>query len=116
MRPIKKIVRSEGHEVSTLSHKDDTYYEVVKSLDDDEQFYGLGDKTGYLNKRGYEYDNWNYDEPRPHIESFTHLYKSIPVMFGLKNGHPYGLFFLTILIVVILIWARKVLITITILL
>lgn len=89
----KKIVRSEGHEVSTLSHKDDTYYEVVKSLDDDEQFYGLGDKTGYLNKRGYEYDNWNYDEPRPHIESFTHLYKSIPVMFGLKNGHPYGLFF-----------------------
>lgn len=89
----KKIVRSEGHEVSTLSHQDDTYYEVVKQLADDEQIYGLGDKTGYLNKRGYEYDNWNFDEPRPHIETFTHLYKSIPVMFGLKNGHPYGLFF-----------------------
>lgn len=89
----KKIVRSEGHEVSTVDHQENTYYEVVKSLATDEQFYGLGDKTGFLNKRGYEYDNWNYDEPRPHIESFTHLYKSIPILFGLKNGHPYGLFF-----------------------
>ncbi len=55
--------------------------------------YGLGDKTGYMNKRGYEYDNWNTDDPAPHLENFTRLYKSVPVMFGLKDGHPYGLFF-----------------------
>ncbi|MCF6165221.1 alpha-glucosidase [Furfurilactobacillus rossiae] len=89
----KKIVRAEGHEVSAVNSAEDSYYEIVKTLADDEQFYGLGDKTGYLNKRGYEYDNWNMDEPRPHIETFTHLYKSIPALFGLKNGHPYGMFF-----------------------
>lgn len=89
----KKIVRSEGHEVAAIDEASDTYYEVLNQLDDDEQFYGLGGKTGFLNKRGYEYDNWNTDEPRPHIESFTHLYKSIPILFGIKQGHPYGLFF-----------------------
>ena len=89
----QKIVRSEGHEVSAVDQQDTKYYEIMNQLSEDEQFYGLGDKTGFLNKRGYEYDNWNYDEPRPHIESFTHLYKSIPVLFGQKQGHPYGLFF-----------------------
>ena len=67
--------------------------EVLKSLANDEVFYGLGGKTGFLNKRGYEYDNWNSDQPTLHNETQTHLYKSIPVLYGLKNGHPYGLFF-----------------------
>ena len=66
---------------------------MVKSLADDEEFYGLGDKTGYLNKRHYAYDNWNTDNPDPQVESFTRLYKSIPILLGLKNGHPYGIFF-----------------------
>lgn len=100
-RPITKtidaahqsIMRAEGHEVSSVSQTEDHYYQVVKALDPDEQFYGLGDKTGYLNKRSYQYDNWNYDEPRPHIETFTNLYKSVPVLFGLKKGHPWGIFF-----------------------
>ena len=100
-RPIAKtidaahqsIMRAEGHEVSGVSQTEDHYYQVVKALDPDEQFYGLGDKTGYLNKRSYQYDNWNYDEPRPHIETFTNLYKSVPVLFGLKKGHPWGIFF-----------------------
>lgn len=87
------IVRAEGHEVSSVNSEDSSYYEIVNALDTDEHFYGLGDKTGFLDKRGYEYDNWNYDEPRPHIESFTNLYKSIPVLLGLKQGHAYGLFF-----------------------
>ncbi|MBB1078914.1 glycoside hydrolase family 31 protein [Limosilactobacillus sp. STM2_1] len=88
-----KLVAAEGHDVAGGSDQDETYFEVIKSLATDEQIYGLGDKTGYLNKRGYEYDNWNTDNPAPQVESFTRLYKSIPFMLGLKEGHPYGLFF-----------------------
>ena len=89
-----KLAESEGHDVDKLLGKHDAdYYEVVKSLADDEEFYGLGDKTGYLNKRNYAYDNWNTDNPDPQVESFTRLYKSIPILLGLKNGHPYGIFF-----------------------
>ncbi|WP_240397530.1 TIM-barrel domain-containing protein, partial [Lactobacillus crispatus] len=89
-----KLAESEGHDVDKLLGKHDAdYYEVVKSLADDEEFYGLGDKTGYLNKRHYAYDNWNTDNPDPQVESFTRLYKSIPILLGLKNGHPYGIFF-----------------------
>ena len=66
---------------------------LIKQLDPDEVFYGLGDKTGFMNKRGYEYENWNTDDPAPQMENFTRLYKSIPVLYGLRQGRPYGLFF-----------------------
>ncbi|WP_407889002.1 glycoside hydrolase family 31 protein [Levilactobacillus sp. N40-8-2] len=90
----QRLVEAEGHSVTTATVKSDTgYYEVVKALAPDEHLYGLGDKTGYLDKRGFEYDNWNVDNPAPQLENFPNLYKSIPVMLGLKNGHPYGLFF-----------------------
>lgn len=74
----QKLAESEGHEVVTSRGKDDHYYELVKELADDEQFYGLGDKTGFLNKRHYAYENWNTDNPEPQVESFTRLYKSVP--------------------------------------
>lgn len=90
----ERLVEAEGHSVSgSTTGADSSYYQVVKSLASDEHLYGLGDKTGYLDKRGFEYDNWNTDNPAPQMENFTKLYKSIPVMYGLKNGHPYGLFF-----------------------
>ncbi|GEO67556.1 glycoside hydrolase family 31 protein [Levilactobacillus spicheri] len=90
----QRLVEAEGHTVQKATVKSDTgYYEVVKSLAPDEHFYGLGDKTGYLDKRGFEYDNWNADNTEPQLEILPNLYKSIPVMLGLKNGHPYGMFF-----------------------
>ncbi len=85
-----KLAKEEGHSVAG-EQKDKIL--LVKQLADDEQFYGLGDKTGFLDKRGYEYDNWNSDNPAPQVESFKALYKSIPFLIGVKNGHPYGLFF-----------------------
>lgn len=89
-----KLAESEGHDVKKLlGMHDKDYYEIVKSLASDEEFYGLGDKTGFLNKRHYAYDNWNTDNPAPQVESFTRLYKSIPILLGIKEGHPYGIFF-----------------------
>lgn len=89
----QKLVEAEGHSATTQAAHDADYFQVVKNLASDEQLYGLGDKTGYLNKRGFEYDNWNIDYPDPQLEILPNIYKSIPVMLGLKNGHPYGLFF-----------------------
>ena len=49
-------LESEGHAVSAEGEKEDPVM-VVKQMSGDEKFYGLGDKTGVLNKRNYEYEN-----------------------------------------------------------
>lgn len=67
--------------------------EIVKSISGSECFYGLGDKTGFLNKRHYDYEMWNTDEPHPHVDSFKSLYKSIPFFMALKDDCCYGIFF-----------------------
>lgn len=89
----RATVLAEGHDINILDKTNNRYYELIKSLDSDEPFYGLGDKPSFLNKRGYDYDNWNVDFGHVHNESVKGIYKSIPVMYGLKAGHPYGLFF-----------------------
>ncbi len=68
------LLQAEGHGVC-----DDAYWtiEVCKALPADAAIYGLGDKTGFLNKRHYEYVNWNTDDPAPHCDNFKSLYKSI---------------------------------------
>lgn len=61
----------------------------VKRMQGAEAFYGCGDKTGFLNKRGYEYVNWNTDDWLPHVDSMKALYKSIPFFI---TKLPYGVF------------------------
>ena len=56
-------------------------------------FYGFGEKTGFLNKRGYEYEMWNTDNPEPHVDSFRTLYKSIPYYITFNKDYCYGFFF-----------------------
>lgn len=85
------IAEEEGHaaESSFKKHK----IEVIKKIFGDEKFYGLGDKTGYLNKKGYYYEMWNTDDPRPHTESFKSLYKTIPFFITLRDKAVFGIFF-----------------------
>lgn len=66
---------------------------VMKEMLGGECFYGLGDKTGYLNKKGYYYEMWNTDNPSPHVESFKSLYKSIPFFITLRQNISCGIFF-----------------------
>ncbi|SFD06980.1 glycoside hydrolase family 31 protein [Clostridium uliginosum] len=94
----KPLVRCEYNLASIEDHKveestDELNIQVIKKLKGDEKFYGLGDKTGYLNKRGYEYEMWNTDEPMPHVESFKALYKSIPFFIALTENNTFGIFF-----------------------
>lgn len=72
-------LRSEGHEIPAdfLPNADAWQVEVCKQLPKDAVIYGLGDKTGFLNKRHYAYVNWNTDDPTPHCDNYKSLYKSI---------------------------------------
>ena len=82
---MKKLLESEGHSFFDLetNHK----IEVMKKMDGSECFYGLGDKTGFLNKKGYDYMMWNSDIPDAHTDAFKSLYKSIPFFMTKTNTH-----------------------------
>ena len=86
-------MRQEGHVVH--AGDDACRFQITKSLYGDEVFYGLGDKTGFLNKMGYDYTMWNTDNPDPHVENptFKALYKSIPFFITLRKDCVYGIFF-----------------------
>lgn len=89
---MKKLMQGEGHNPFGLL-KEAYPVQVVKVLDGDEKFYGLGDKMGSLNKRGYDYENWNTSNPQAQTEAFKALYKSVPFFVTLKENSVYGLFY-----------------------
>ena len=63
--------------------------ETRKVLREEENFYGLGEKAGELNRRGHAYTMWNSDKPC-YSEREDPLYKSIPFFMSSNN---YGIFF-----------------------
>ncbi|SHJ70540.1 alpha-glucosidase [Anaerobranca californiensis DSM 14826] len=90
-RGVGNLAEEEGHKINKV--RDKLAIEVLKELEGNEYIYGLGDKTGHLNKKGYHYKMWNTDDPSPHVESFEAMYKSIPFFIVLKQGMAYGIFF-----------------------
>ena len=71
----QELLIAEGHAINDSDGQ--WAVEVLKALGPKDAIYGLGDKTGYLNKRHYAYENWNTDDPAPHVDCFKSLYKSI---------------------------------------
>jgi alpha-glucosidase len=65
---------------------------VWKKMPADENYYGLGDKAGPMNRRNRSFTNWNTDE-FGWQESTDPLYKTIPFFIGLRKGMAYGVFF-----------------------
>ncbi|WP_241535947.1 TIM-barrel domain-containing protein [Indiicoccus explosivorum] len=63
-----------------------------KQLDDADRFYGFGEKTGFLDKRGDRLVMWNSDVFAPHNPETDPLYQSIPFFLTLRNGNAHGLF------------------------
>lgn len=62
-----------------------------KKLQKDEQFLGLGEKTGPLLRRGQFYTMWNSDYPA-YTKKQDPLYASIPFYIGLRDVGAYGIF------------------------
>lgn len=81
----KALLLAEGHAAEAQTRWPIT---VRKSLAPADAIYGLGDKTGYLDKRHYAYENWNTDDPSPHVDCFQSLYKSIN-FFIVKGEHGF---------------------------
>lgn len=69
--------------------KDSTWQTTFKTLRPDEHFFGLGEKTGSLDRRGKSYRMWNSDKPCYGVNEDP-LYKSIP--FFMSN-YGYGIFY-----------------------
>jgi alpha-glucosidase len=65
---------------------------VWKKMPADENYYGLGDKTGPMNRRNRAFTMWNTDE-FGWQEFNDPLYKTIPFFIGLRAGKAYGVFF-----------------------
>ncbi len=87
-----EFIKQEGHDVD-MTGSQNYAVQCIKQLDAGDCIYGLGDKTGVLNKRYYEYENWNSDIPDPHEDCFKSLYKSIPFFITLKENGVYGIFY-----------------------
>ncbi|MES2418017.1 MAG: glycoside hydrolase family 31 protein [Bacteroidota bacterium] len=68
------------------------YVYATKECLPEENFFGLGDKSGNLNLRGRHFQNWNTD-----AYSFgwdqDPLYRTIPFYIGIHDREAYGIFF-----------------------
>ncbi|MHB1684423.1 MAG: glycoside hydrolase family 31 protein [Bacilli bacterium] len=57
-----------------------------------EPIYGLGEKTGYLNKANSLQSMWNTDVYAPHVPEIRELYVSVPVFYVVGEEASYGIF------------------------
>ncbi|MEJ5992785.1 glycoside hydrolase family 31 protein [Pedobacter sp. Du54] len=68
------------------------YVYATKECLSEENFFGLGDKSGNMNLRGRKFQNWNTD-----AYSFgwdqDPLYRTIPFYIGIHEAAAYGIFF-----------------------
>ncbi|MGL5085757.1 MAG: TIM-barrel domain-containing protein, partial [Clostridium sp.] len=74
------------------SFKDEDESIYISKINDCLGYYGLGEKGGDLNKKGYYTENYNTDDPETDDKSTTY-YKTIPFYVGLKEDCAYGIFF-----------------------
>ncbi len=63
-----------------------------KWMPPDEHYFGLGEKTGPLDKRGHSYVNWNTD-PAAYNALTDPMYETVPFFVGVRQGKAYGIFF-----------------------
>lgn len=90
-RVSSSLLEKEGH--NPVGEARRCRVEAVKKMDASAHFYGLGDKTGFMDKRHYDYEMWNTDDPSPQVDCFKVMYKTIPFFLTLTDAHVYGIFF-----------------------
>ncbi|MEK4951352.1 glycoside hydrolase family 31 protein [Bacillus sp. FSL W8-1127] len=64
-----------------------------KEMAENDHFYGFGEKTSFLDKRGEKMTMWNTDVFAPHNPEIDAMYQSIPYFMTIRNGKAHGLFF-----------------------
>ncbi|RPF54298.1 glycoside hydrolase family 31 protein [Aquisalibacillus elongatus] len=76
-----------------MAYNNDGHVICFKDALQDDHYYGFGEKTGFLDKRGEKYTMWNTDVYAPHNPETDPLYESIPFFMTLRNGKASGVFF-----------------------
>lgn len=66
-----------------------------KQIAPDEHFFGFGERTSMLDRRGRQMTNWTTDPGSRQGPTADPLYIAIPVFLSLRPGLAYGLFFNT---------------------
>ncbi|ANF98636.1 alpha-glucosidase [Paenibacillus bovis] len=85
----------EGHEIArqaTVSWTPRGAVNAQFSMPEDSHFYGLGEKSSFLDKRGERYTMWNTDVYAPHMPEIEALYESIPLLIHMHSHSSYGVF------------------------
>jgi alpha-glucosidase len=82
-----KIVQQDALPV----HFEGSTFRIYKKMPVDEHYFGLGDKTGPLDRRGEAFTLWNTDS-YGFQESTDPLYKSIPYFMTYRAGLASGIF------------------------
>lgn len=68
-------------------------YVSRRRMEPESHIYGLGEKTGFLDKKGEKYEMWNSDVYAPHVPEIEALYVSIPFLIHFRYDQPvYGIF------------------------
>jgi alpha-glucosidase len=84
-----------GNVLSEDAHRpqlDGPPFRVFKTMPVDEHYFGLGDKTGPLDRRNQAFSLWNTDAYR-FQESTDPLYKAIPFFMTFRAGRAMGVLF-----------------------
>lgn len=83
----QKLIFSDYKNIGHVS--DSSRKAAYKTLRSDEKIFGLGEKSGPLNRVGHAYKMWNSDKPCYSVNEDP-LYKSIPFFI---SSYQYGIFF-----------------------
>lgn len=66
-----------------------------KRLRDDESYYGFGQRTGMLERRGRLFTNWTFDPDWGHGRHQSNLYQAHPAFMAVRRGLAWGMFVAT---------------------
>lgn len=71
--------------------EDDRYW-FTKRIEENEHFFGFGERGGRMEKHGQTMRNWTTDPNQPHGAFVDPMYMAIPVYMALRPGIAYGVF------------------------
>lgn len=87
----QRTIFQSGSPSAFYKNSGEVFFDALMETDD--VFYGFGEKTGFLNKRGSKLSMWNTDVYAPHNKDTVELYQSIPYFAVHNKQRSYGLFF-----------------------
>ena len=89
------VVKQEAGPTPYIVQRGEWGARCAKNIFAGEHFFGFGERTGSLDKRGSRISLWNTDPPGPHTDKTWAMYTSIPFFLSVREQHPpltYGLF------------------------